>query len=433
MTDVVVIGGIFREHLGESQPEKRIGGSGFVAALAARALGAEVEFVSFVGTDDRAACFGPLERAGVGTAAIQIRDGQSGIFSISDVGDRRAPRPGYRPAEDPPNKVAPHDIPRASVVLGFGFPEFDPQEWIANALEPGGTLLWDRQGWFSRDLDRSFLAELHASRAIFLANLEEMRAVAQSETYVEALAAPPDGFSEALIKCGRWGTVAIEAAGDTLVPAYVTPVRSTIGSGDCFAGAVAARIAGGASLADAAHAGAAAASLFVERRSNIPPQGFGAGVDEVLHTRPRCAVDPKILERTRVYLAGPWFSAGEELLVAELEGRLDAMGVAVCSPRRDIGELAVGAPHEEVRRIGEEDYAAIAESDLIVGILDGNDPGTLMELGWAAHAEIPIIGLLSTAEAAPQPMRVAAGVRVARSLDELTAEVTAWLRERHGV
>jgi sugar/nucleoside kinase (ribokinase family)/nucleoside 2-deoxyribosyltransferase len=435
MTDLVVIGGIFHEVLPPAgQSDRRVGGSGFVAALTASALGAEVALISFVGGKDARSALSPLRRANVDTSAVMVLPGRSGIFRFADIVDRRAPRPSYRPAEALPPGNDARQLPSARVVLAFGFPDYDPLPWIRAALEDGGTLIWDRQGWLSRNIDRLSLDELPASRRIYVANLEEMRAETNRPTYAEALAEQPAaGFDAALVKCGRWGTLAIDDHVMDFVPAFVADARSSIGSGDCFGGAVAARLAAGDRLGKAAQTGAAVASLFVERESNIPPAQLDDAVAEVLESRPRRAVSPVALEQVVVYLAGPWFTVAEALLIEELEAMLDNLGMDVLSPRRDIGELSADATPAEILDIGRRDYEAIDACQLVVAVLDGNDPGTLMEVGYAAKAAKPIIGLSSGLGTGAQPMREAAGVRVVATIPELVEEVTRWVREGYGI
>jgi sugar/nucleoside kinase (ribokinase family)/nucleoside 2-deoxyribosyltransferase len=436
VTDVVVIGGIFREVLPvDARTVRRIGGSGFVAALTAASLGADVALVSFVGERDQRAALGPLLRAGVDVSAVKVLAGASGIFSFVDTVDRRAPRPGYRPAETLPSpSAAGRTIPSAPVVLAFGFPDYDPSPWMRAALRHGGTLLWDRQGWLSRNIDRLALSELPAQRRVYVANVEEMRADTNRNSYAEALAEQPAaGFDAALIKCGRWGALAIDTDRAELIPAYLADTVSVIGSGDCFGGAVSARLAAGDSLADAARIGSAAASLFVERSSNIPSRAWPDAVEQVRKVRSRWAVNPAGLERVMMYLAGPWFTVAEALLIDELEATLDNLGVAVISPRRDIGELPSAPTRQQVFEIGRRDYEAIERCDLVVAVLDGNDPGTLMEVGYAAKVGKPMIGLSSGSGGRAQPMREAAGVRVATTVSELIDEVTGWVREHYGI
>ena len=95
MTELVVIGGIFREWIPATggPSVRRAGGSGYVAALTAAALGAKVALVSFVGEEDSGAALTTLNRAGVDTSAVQILPGASGIFAFEDIADRQARSP----------------------------------------------------------------------------------------------------------------------------------------------------------------------------------------------------------------------------------------------------------------------------------------------------------------------------------------------------
>lgn len=435
MAEVLVIGGIYRESLPPSHdPVHRIGGSGFVAALTAARLGAEVALASFVGERDARAALGPLRRAGVDTRAVVVCPGVSGIFEFSDPTDRSRPKPMYRPAESTPPVKPPADLPVASVVLAFGFPDFDPWEWIEAGLDSAGTFLWDRQGWLSRRSDPLFIESLEASRKIYVANLQEAQVDANRTTVREALLEQPAaGFDASLVKCGRWGTIAIERDAAHVVGAFPAEISSAIGSGDCFAGAVACRLAQRASLVESTAAGAAAASLFVARESNIPPIGLAKALENAVAGREQVFVSPGALERLFVYLAGPFFTEAEARLVGDLEAALGHMGVSVVSPRRDVGALPHDAQPELVRSVGDEDLNYLAAAHLVCAILDGDDSGTLMEVGAAAQQGKAVVGLLSSPAPVPQPIREALGVRVAMDVDGLLWEITRWIRERFGI
>lgn len=90
------------------------------------------------------------------------------------------------------------------------------------------------------------------------------------------------------------------------------------------------------------------------------------------------------------------------------------------------------ASEEEILQVGQEDFRAIESCQLVVAVLDHDDPGTLLELGYAHKAQKPIIGLRSQPDSGPQPMRQAAEVRVAATVVELIDEVTTWVREARG-
>ena len=85
----------------------------------------------------------------------------------------------------------------------------------------------------------------------------------------------------------------------------------------------------------------------------------------------------------RIYLAGPFFTAAERWLIEQArEGLLD-LGVGVFSPLHDVG---LGG--DEVAR---DDLEGLKTSDGVLALLDGADPGTLFEIGWARHAGVPVV------------------------------------------
>jgi sugar/nucleoside kinase (ribokinase family)/nucleoside 2-deoxyribosyltransferase len=435
MVDVLVIGGVYREALPPAHDRRyRIGGSGFVAALAASRLGLRVALASYVGQSDAQATVGPLRRAGIDTSYLQVMPGRSGHFVFSDPTDRMAPTPMYRPAEATPTMEAPSNFPTALTVLAFGFPDFDPFEWIKAATTDSTCLLWDRQGWLSRRIEPWAFTELPASRRIYLANLQELQEEANQPTYSESLETQPSaGFSESIVKCGRWGTLAFDGDFAHMVPAFSVSVRNAIGSGDCFAGVLAASLTQGEGLVEATTAAAAAASVFVAQDTNIPPLALTAGIAHQRSNASKTFVSSARLERTYVYLAGPFFTEAEARLVGDLEAALDHMGLSVISPRREIGELAAAPTEAEVLQVGRDDLDWIRRCDLIVAILDGDDPGTLMEVGFAAEAGIEVIALRSTTDAVPQPIREALDIHLEQSVAALIEAITEWARRRHGI
>ena len=69
---------------------------------------------------------------------------------------------------------------------------------------------------------------------------------------------------------GARGAVVVTADGATAIPAFKAKVVDTTGAGDCFVGALAARMAKGATPVEAARYASAAASCSVERLGAAP-------------------------------------------------------------------------------------------------------------------------------------------------------------------
>ena len=276
--NVLVVGGIFREVLdADTSPRLRYGGSGLAASVAAARFGAQVALASYVGAEDEAAVRAELQLAGVDDGAVLSVPGASGTFAFPAHEADGRPWPMYRPAESLPHEVP--LVPNADIVLAFGIPDCDPVRlgWLG---EPGnyGTVIWDRQGWLSNARDAEVILQIEAPKRIYIANELEAIEDAHVGSLNEALLSqPPRGFDVAVVKRGEDGVVVVEteksSSGPVVVPAFRVNTRSTIGSGDIFAGAFAASLASGNPPVMAAKWGCAAAAISLRASQNLLAEG----------------------------------------------------------------------------------------------------------------------------------------------------------------
>lgn len=278
--DVLVVGGLFREiHEGVTR-ELRYAGSGLTAALTAARLGARVSIGGFIGDEDARTILSLLDADGIERESLQVLPGACGTFVFPQESDPAHPWPMYRPAES-----TPFDIPRLprdpSVVLTFGIPDFDPIRagWLDN-IEAGSVLIWDQQGWLSRARDASDVIRLRPMRKIELANEDEAAGRHGVGSLAEAVSREPTaGFTASVIKSGVAGVTVIErGVRSHRVASYPVAARSSIGSGDVFAGAFSARLARHDSLVDAARWGCAAASVAMSSGAGQLPRGSSDSV-----------------------------------------------------------------------------------------------------------------------------------------------------------
>ena len=272
--DVIVVGGVFREVLdGDTAPRLRYGGSGLTASVAAARFGARVALASYVGSEDEETVRAELELAGVDDRALVKLAGACGTFVFPTHEDRTRPWPMYRPAEQLPSQMP--EIPKAGIVVAFGIPDCDPVEmgWLGSG-DDDATMIWDRQGWLSRAREAKAIVQLQARRRIYLANEREAIEDVGADSLPEALAIqPPIGFDVAVVKRGDAGVIIVERDADgvtqTPVPSFPVRARSTVGSGDVFAGVLAARLAQGEPVASAARWACAAAAVALRTECNL--------------------------------------------------------------------------------------------------------------------------------------------------------------------
>lgn len=97
------------------------------------------------------------------------------------------------------------------------------------------------------------------------------------------------------------------------------------------------------------------------------------------------------MNNKKIYIIGPFFTEAEEKFMLKVKEELEKKH-KVKTPL-DIGYVKNGA--EEIFR---EDLRSIEESEVLIAILDGHDPGTMCEVGYAKSAGKKIIGLWTDKE-----------------------------------
>lgn len=185
-----------------------------------------------------------------------------------------------------------------------------------------------------------------------------------------------------VVKDGPRGALVVDAAGENWVPSFPSPKTFLIGSGDIFS-AVFARewaifetmpveAARRASIATASWCSTGALPIV----EDLTKLGFSA------RTYIPTAIAPK------VYLAGPFFNVSQLWWVSHVREVLTDLGLKVFSPFHDVGIAA-----KENGDVAAKDLKGLLESDVVFALLDGFDPGTLFEVGYARREGIPVIGL----------------------------------------
>ncbi len=313
---LLVCGGIFVEEIA-GRP-RRMGGSGLTAALAAARYGAEVSLAGWVGTGEADEAFALLDAAGVDHLGVEVLEGTTTTYRIADPADLAMPVPGVIVGAVPRGGAP--ALPSSRVLLCFGTPGFDAvrARWLDRAAD-GGTLLFDRQGSQSMIFGAAMAATIPAARRILLANVFEAATETKRGSLMQAVAdLPPDGYAAAVIKAGAWGVLVVESGGEEQpFGAHDVAVRSTIGSGDVFAGVLAASIAGGADLTAATPTATAAAAAWIAGGNDQPRQDLPARAQAIGAT-PSVWVDRRRLEALRFAVS---YDAGLECRARERIGR----------------------------------------------------------------------------------------------------------------
>jgi nucleoside 2-deoxyribosyltransferase len=111
-----------------------------------------------------------------------------------------------------------------------------------------------------------------------------------------------------------------------------------------------------------------------------------------------------------IYLAGPFFDLGQRWMVEEIYRTLVDLGAGVFSPLHEVGTgLSADA-------IAEADLRGLRGCSKVLALLDGGDPGTLFEVGYARALGIPVVALAERMEGENLTMIAGSGCEVTHDL-----------------
>lgn len=269
-------------------------------------------------------------------------------------------------------------------VLAFGFAEL-PSGYPITAR----NIVIDPQSPVGAS--ETLLNGVYANRIAICANQSEARLMTGSASPVDAAEAllARSQVESVVVKCGPLGYITADSSGVTRAHATPTLTVSTLGSGDIFSSIFAREWFAGKTTADAAAVASAAVAA-------------SAGKPDIGDSKIALPMNPGYAPR--VYLAGPFFTLSERWLVERTRAMLIALGARVFSPIHDVG------PGDT--EVAQKDLDGLGDCDVVLALLDGFDPGTIYEIGWAARENIPVIGFSSEAHPKETKMLVGMGAEV---------------------
>jgi hypothetical protein len=216
--------------------------------------------------------------------------------------------------------------------------------------------------------DAASAAGVVARSRIYLANVGEAAQEVGGATPEELLENHPlPGFEFALLKNGRWGTTLLDGRVRTPIPAFRVDTSTTVGSGDVFAGALAARLARGDDIGAASTVAAAASAIAISEDSPLLDRSVHQKIEQMLATGRGRYVDPAHLSTVTVTVdAGP-------------EAEIQRIGSDVRS---------------RARGLGLRDREAASEGSAICVTLARDERGVVAgvssDIGWARRVELGV-------------------------------------------
>jgi nucleoside 2-deoxyribosyltransferase len=179
-----------------------------------------------------------------------------------------------------------------------------------------------------------------------------------------------------ILKTGPYGCAVIEPNGVTSVPVFPTRNVFKIGSGDIFSAAFTKFWAvDRLSPLEAAQRASLRTALYCQTRS----LDAIAEPDEATLFPQTRRVQPV------AYLAGPFFSLAQRILVEEARRSLISLGARVFSPLHEVGT------DFDPQTIAHEDLKGLEDSTVILALIPDLDPGTIFEIGFARARNIPVV------------------------------------------
>jgi hypothetical protein len=334
-------------------------------------MGSRVRLHTLVGGSDRELLLARAAELGIDVIASQVPN--TILFDYN----HGLSTPSIQP--DPRRNDYPHKLPTVSVdvpnAVCFGF--------IEGILRVrGGQVVYDPQSPTKPAPFRG--SGCKADRLAIIANRSELFQLSRS-TNVESACRRVLANERAEVvvaKIGPAGCLVVTERTTVAVPAFRTAHVFPIGSGDTFSAAFArAWIDEGLNPVRSARWASKAAALFCESR-------FPSTRKAVLKSSLRpLRMLPK-REHQQVYLAGPFFNTGQRWLIEELRNSLLNCDLKVFSPLHDVG-------HGAAENVYAPDMAGLRRSGVVLACLDGMDPGTLYEVGYAqalGHKVIVLVG-----------------------------------------
>lgn len=221
-------------------------------------------------------------------------------------------------------------------------------------------------------------SESHAENLAYVLNFHEARVLTGTNEIEEQanFLFERENCKCVVIKNGAKGAFVYDQSVDSvcIIPVYITPKVTCVGSGDVFTAAFACQWFKGHSAAESASIASRAVALYANK-------GIIQGLKQDLLNFDFIELIPK--HKGQIYLAGPFFSFSQRWMVLEFYKALQQENVDIFSPLHNVG---VGG--EETAKL---DIAGLEKSNVVLAIADGLDVGTMFEVGYAIKRGIPVV------------------------------------------
>lgn len=349
---LTVVGGTYFERCAFPHLDNLFG-SGLRAAAAISQRGVPIRFHTIIGRDDQDAL-----RAITSALGIESVAQPSDHTYIFDYLHSLAGPAIVLPCSD---LAIPGLCVDEEAVLSFGMMEGTPiihaKQAVYDPQSPDDPEPFSRNG-------------STAERLAIVCNQSEARKLADCDSLEDAgpRLLAKENAEIVVIKSGARGALVFTEGCRESVPAYQAAPQSLIGSGDVFSAVFAFHLMIlGEKPAAAALAASQATAYYCATQVLPIPESIPISYQPV---------EWESAVPNHVYLAGPFFTPQGLWIIEETRHYLEEQGLVVFSPYHQVG---CGSPSSVVPK----DIQAIHACDILFALLDGQDPGTLFEIGYA--------------------------------------------------
>jgi len=238
-----------------------------------------------------------------------------------------------------------------------------------------------------------------ADRLAVILNQLEMRNITGNDDPIKGAQwfFEQDNAEVVVLKMGAMGARVITRTGVHDIPLYKSNKVWKLGSGDVFSSTFAALWAvQGMGAEDAAELASRSVAWYCENRSLPPPD------PRTLRT---LSMEPLVPATGKIYLAGPFFDLGQRWVVEEARRALLQAGVEVFSPIHEIGP-------GKAEEVALADLKGLEGCQAVFAILNGMDPGTIFEVGYAKKLGIPVVALAENEREEDLKMMAGSGMTI---------------------
>ncbi|WP_394773527.1 PfkB family carbohydrate kinase [Flavobacterium sp.] len=219
-----------------------------------------------------------------------------------------------------------------------------------------------------------------AEELVYIVNKNEAFSIASSEDIneIKNYFFNSEKAKAFIIKNGPFGATLYLKDKEIEIPSYITNNVNKIGSGDIFTSSFGFYwMMKGLSLEDSAIHASRSTAVFCDKKVYVDTS--------ILDSFDYTEFHNQTISKKQIYLASPFFSISDLILIDKIRFAFLSFGVNVFSPFHDIG---LG----DETAIATKDLEGIENSDIIFCVLDNFDSGTLIESGYSLAKGKKIIG-----------------------------------------